>query len=338
MHGGDIYRNCVSLDFSVNVNPLGTPETVKDSLHKAVALCGCYPDIHAKRLKQALCGELSLPETFLAFGNGASELFPAIAHAVKPGKTLIPVPSFSGYERAVHAAGGNIRYLPLKRRTGYLPGEDLLEALSGETDLLFLANPNNPTGRLVGKEYLIRLLDVCRRKNIRVVLDECFIEFCGEGHSLLGELKTFDNLLLVRAFTKIFAIPGVRLGYLACSDTELVGRIREQLPEWNLSVFAQEAGLACMGQETFLRKTAAYVREERRILAQRLSRMGFEVFPGEANFILFYSEKNLFESLLQQGILIRDCENFRGLSKGFYRVAVRSRQDNERLAEALERV
>lgn len=338
MHGGDIYRNQVSTDFSVNVNPLGMPEAVASALHEAVEMCGSYPDMETDKLKKVVSNMLFVPEEYLLFGNGASELFMAIVHAIKPHKTLIPVPSFYGYEYAAEAVGEEIVYYPLRERMDYLPGDDLLEALTEDVDMLFLANPNNPTGRLMGKEYLKKLLGICKQKNIMVVLDECFIDFCGLDCSMLSELEAYDNLLLVRAFTKIFAIPGVRLGYLIGVDVSLLNRVKRQLPEWNLSMFAQAAGSVCAGQLAFVEKTVDYVRKERQFLTSRLRQMGLQVFPSEANFILVHSGRRLYEGLLEQGILIRDCENFRGLSKGFYRVAVKSRKDNETLLKAMERI
>ncbi len=338
IHGGDIYRNRVRLDFSVNVNPLGTPDVMKTALKAALKLCGSYPDMEAEKLKKAVGGMLCVPEEYLLFGNGASELLMAVVHGVRPRRTMIPTPSFYGYEYAAKAADSEIVYFPLKEQTGFLPGEDLLDALTEDVDLLFLANPNNPTGRLPEKAYLCRLLDVCRQNKIVAVLDECFIEFCEEGRSMLSELENYENLVIVRAFTKIFAIPGVRLGYLLCSDPTLLNRIKRQLPEWNLSVFAQAAGSVCGECRDFLGKTAAYVRAERKFLAERFAKMGLRVFPGDANFLLVCSRKNLYEELLRQEILIRDCENYRGLSKGFYRIAVKSGQDNEALIKAMEQI
>lgn len=134
--------------------------------------------------------------------------------------------------------------VPLKKEEDFLPGEELVLALQEDAELLFLANPNNPTGKLMKPAYLENVLEVCKEKNIYVVLDECFIEFCEKENSMVQRLSTYRNLLIVRAFTKIYAIPGVRLGYLMCSDKELLQKIRGQLPEWNLSVFAEAAGIA----------------------------------------------------------------------------------------------
>lgn len=335
IHGGDIYRNQVRMDFSVNTNPLGIPEEVKASLHQAVEHCMQYPDIEAEQLKEALSRELSVPKEYLLPGNGASEIFLGIMHALRPKKVILPIPSFYGYEYAAKAVESEIICVPLKKEADFLPDEELITALDADAQLLFLANPNNPTGKLMSREYLEKVLKVCKERDICVVLDECFIEFCENGISMVSELSTYHNLLIVRAFTKIYAIPGVRLGYLLCSDEALLNRIRGQLPEWNLSTFAQAAGVACLKQNGYIRRTAEYVAEERKCLTEGLESLGVQVVHSEVNFILCYSEKPLYEALLKKGILIRNCENFNGLSEGYYRIAVKCRKENEILQKAI---
>lgn len=334
-HGGDIYRNQVVLDFSVNVNPFGIPKAVKTALRKAVENCCEYPDITAEKLKGAVSKHLAVPQEYLLFGNGASELFMAIVHALRPKRTVIPVPSFYGYEYAAGAFTGEIVYYPMKEKDLFCLTDDIFDVLTEEVELLFLANPNNPVGNVLEKERLRALLRHCREKGIYVVLDECFIEFCGRDASFLPELEHFENVMLVRAFTKIFAIPGVRLGYLVCCSSSLLERIGRQLPEWNLSAFAQAAGAVCAGETAFVEETAEYVRKERQFLTENLQKMGIRVFPGEANFLLLHSGKMLYEGLLEQGILIRDCSNFRGLKEGYYRIAVKNRSANKVLLERL---
>ena len=337
IHGGDIYRNYVKSDFSVNINPLGIPEEVKTALNNAVAMCGRYPDPEAEALKRAVAAMLAVPEEYFLFGNGASELFMAIMHGIKPKKTVIPVPSFYGYEYAAEAVGGEIVYYEMRREDAFGLTQDFYSVLTEDVELLFLANPNNPTGKLMRKEEIIRILEYCKDRGIYVVLDECFIEFCGRKTSMISEYARFDNLILVRAFTKIFSIPGVRLGYLVCSDSALLRRIKRQLPEWNLSVFAQEAGRVCAGQADFIAETESYIRREREYLVSGLRDKGYTVYPSEANFVLICREEalreewreKLYDKLLAKGILIRDCENFRGLGRGYYRIAVKSRAEND---------
>lgn len=335
IHGGDIYTNKVKIDFSVNVNPLGIPKSVEDALHKAVYHCHEYPDINAIALKNALAKNLAIDKDYLLLGNGASEIFMAIAHTIKAKKILLPIPSFYGYQYVANAMESQIEYALLKEENGFLPGEDFFDKLKEDIDLIFLANPNNPTGLRLDKKYLIKILDICKEKNIFLVLDECFIPFCQKDQSLLSEIEKYKNLLIVGAFTKIYSIPGVRLGFLVTSNMDLNKKISSHLPEWNLSVFAQEAELACTKESAFIEKTASYVKKEREFLSEKLEDMGITSYPGEGNFILIYSEKPLYDLLLERGILIRDCQNFKGLSNGYYRIAVKSREENKILLREL---
>ena len=209
--------------------------------------------------------------------------------------------------------------------------------------MLFVANPNNPTGQLMGREYLQELLEHCGQQGITVVVDECFIEFCESGREqpkfLLREIGQYENLLLARAFTKSFAMPGVRLGYLVCSNAELREKIRRQLPEWNLSVFAQRAGIACAEQsEQYLQDTVEYVKNEREYLREGLEKLGIRVVSGEVDFLLLYTTQPIYDSLLAKGILIRNCENFRGLGEGYYRIAVKKHEENEVLLQELAQI
>lgn len=336
IHGGDVYKNQVDLDFSININPLGMPEIIASALHRAVEMAVRYPDPSSEGLKKAVCQMLqkengwSISRSSLLFGNGASELFMAIIHGIKPQKTVIPIPSFYGYEYAAQAGKGEIVYYK-----GDIFTDSLTQVLSGRPDLLFLANPNNPTGKQISKERLLSLLHRCQKDKIIVVLDECFAPFCAEDISLLPEAGSFDHVIIVRAFTKIYSIPGVRLGYLVCTNPVLIEKIGNQLPEWNISCFAQAAGSACAGLDGFVKQTAAYVKTEREFLEAGLKREGITVFPGSANFILIHSEIPLYQMLLEKKILIRDCENFRGLEKGFYRIAVKTRKENEILLKMI---
>lgn len=335
VHGGDIYRNHVRIDFSVNINPLGVPKGVEDALYRAVGHCREYPDMTCEALKKAVGAMRAVREDCLLFGNGASELFMAAVHAIKPQKILLPVPSFYGYEHAARAAGAEIRYFPLREEEGFALPERLKDALNSGIDMLFLANPNNPTGTLTGREYLRGLLSLCREKGIWVLLDECFIDFAERGESMLPELETYDKLLIIQAFTKIFSIPGVRIGYAACSNAGMLEKLKRQLPEWNLSAFAQEAGIACAGEVDFIEKTKCYVADERKYLTEGLRRAGVLVYGSEANFLLVHSERPLYCSLLEKGLLIRDCKSFTGLPEGYYRIAVKSRRENEELMKVI---
>lgn len=335
IHGGDIYTNQIEYDFSVNINPLGVPEEVKAALHDAVNDCSNYPDISSEKLKNAVSEMLSVSKDYLILGNGASELFMAIIHAIKPEKIVIPIPSFYGYEYAAKANNGEIIYYETKDYNDFGIRDDILSILTDDIDLLFLANPNNPTGNLIDREILLKLLRHCQEKNIYLVLDECFIEFCSKELSMINKIDTFKNLIIIRAFTKIYSIPGVRLGYLISSNTSILNMIKNQLPEWNISVFAQKAGLECARQTGYIDQTIKYIDEERLFLIKELENVGFKIISGNANFLLIYTEQPLYDQLLEKGILIRDCSNFRGLSKGYYRISIKTRRENEILLKAI---
>lgn len=332
-HGGDIYRHEVEVDFSVNVNPLGMPERVREALLCAVDHSGTYPEPGNHTLGRAIGHSKGVPEQWIVCGNGASELLMAVVHALRPRRTVIPVPSFYGYEHAVAAAGGETVFYPLREQRQFSYDSNLYEVLTPETELLFLANPNNPTGRLTDPGFLRELFAYCKRQKIRVVLDECFLELCGEEgrYSFLPNLGKFPNLMVLRAFTKTYAIPGVRLGYLACSDRAMTDCVRAQLPEWNLSLFAQRAGLAALGEQEYLARSVALIGRERKRLAEGVRGCGIQVYEGSACFLLLKSRLPLYQGLLQKGILIRDCANFRGLGESFYRIAVRGEADNQKL-------
>lgn len=298
-------------------------------------MCGKYPDMEAERLGEAVSTFLGVPKEYLLFGNGASELFMAIVHGIKPGKVVIPVPSFYGYEYAAKSVDCDIIYYEMKQENNFCVTEDMNRILTEDVDILFLANPNNPIGNLLDIEMIKKLLLHCRDKGIYVVVDECFIEFCGNQFSLLPESRKFEHLILVRAFTKIFTIPGVRLGYLVCKSRAVHTKIASQLPEWNISCFAQEAGCICAKQAEFISETKNYIEKERQYMAKRLMQLELKTFPSMSNFLTIYSDKPLYEKLLKRGILIRDCSNFRGLGKGFYRIAVKNRNENMILLENL---
>ncbi len=342
IHGGDIYRNRVCLDFSVNGNPYGIPAGVREAISGSADLCEHYPDIRSEALREAIGSFYGLSPEKILCGNGASELLMAVVHAVRPEKTVIPVPSFYGYERAACASGGEIVYFPMAEEHNFsLTDEEdmrsLIRQLDSGVSLLFLANPNNPTGICIPQGLLAALLSHCRENNIVVVLDECFLEFTpkGEARSCLGKEDIWPNLIVLRSFTKIFALPGVRLGYLSCADPILLDKIERQLPEWNVSIPAQQAGIAALKETDWLAEAVCYVEGEREYLANGLCGLGIRVYPSEADFLLFYTDAPLYRLLLNEGILIRDCSNYRGLREGFFRTAVKKREENTQLLEAI---
>lgn len=338
-HGGDIYRNQIRLDFSVNTNPLGMPDPVKEALHQAVEEAENYPDIRAQALSAAVTEQLQVRKEQLVFGNGASELFHAVLHAIKPSKILIPVPSFLGYEEAAKAIDCEVIFYEMKKEENFCLSDRILDVLDENISLVFLANPNNPVGNLVEPELIFQIAEKCRQCDITLVLDECFMELTGkeQTYSFLKRLDEFPNVVVIRAFTKLYAIPGVRLGYLVC-EQNLAEKIRLQLPEWNLSVFAQRAGVAAIKEQEYIVRAVVCIQTQRQFLLEELRAAGCSVFDSDADYLLFYSEMPLYELFLQRGILIRDCSNFRGLQRGYFRIAVKSEEQNRMFAEVLREI
>ena len=339
VHGGDIYRNSITLDFSVNVNPLGMPESVRNAIVSAADHLDAYPDPYCGELRAKLAETMHIDEDWILCGNGAAELIYQFIFAVRPKKTILPVPSFADYEAALKAADCAPTYYSLKREEGFLLTEDILSAIDEDTDMIMLCSPNNPTGRLVSRDLLERILERCRDTGTWLFLDECFGELTDtETPSLADMLRPGDRVFLLRAFTKIFAMPGIRLGYAVCPNSELVDRICIQSQPWNVSSLAQAAGVAALDCEGWAETTRALMRKEKDYLSRELEGMGISVLHSDANFLMLSGVPGLYDRLLEKGILIRNCENYHGLGEGDCRIAVRTHEENEVLIETVREV
>ena len=348
-HGGDIYTNRgIELDFSVNLNPLGPPEQVRSALRDMPDLLVCYPDPYCRELRRALAERLGVPETYILCGNGASELLQAAIQAIRPAKVLIPVPTYQGYERAALAAGAEVVFRQLERKNGFRITEDILEDIEAlprgsilficnpnnritedilediealpRGSILFICNPNNPVGNCIREDLLQRIAEKCRRAGIYLIVDECYLELVPgeEARSMRRFLSANPYLVIVRAFTKTYAMPGVRLGYLLAADKALLEKIRLQQPEWSVSMLAQCAGLAALSLDrvasvnercgtdreegdgangepdrknadstSYLTTALQVIHDERDYVCQRLRNLGAHVYDGEAGFVLF---------------------------------------------------
>ena len=226
----------------------------------------------------------------------------------------------------------------LKEEDGFLPARELLDALNENTDFLILANPGNPLGSLMDRELLKDIIETCYKHNIRVVLDECFIDFTGSNNSVIDLIEDYPNLCIIRSFTKIFAIPSVRIGYLICSDTDFVEFVKSHLSEWNVSGMAQAAGIACTESEDYVARSVEFVKKEREYLYSEFDRIGIKYFKSDCDYILIKDSRRLDEELLKNNVMIRNCSNFRGLGKEYYRIAVRTHEENETLIGLLNEI
>lgn len=339
VHGGDIYRNQNVTDFSVNSNPLGPPEAVTEALRRCVAEIVHYPDVRCQRLKEAISRWEGVGLEEILCGNGAAELFFAAVWAARPRKALLTAPAFAEYERALRAAGAQIVFHDLKETQEFCIDEEFERKITSQIDLVFLCSPNNPTGQPVEKERVRRILERCQECGAVLILDECFVDFLDEPERFeaMGLRKTYPNLVIVKAFTKIFAMPGLRLGYAVCADPEFLRKMGETLQPWNVSLMAQEGGVAAISQaEEYVAATRRAVARGRTYLRDNLERLGFRVYGSHANYLFFKGKPGLYERALEAGFLIRDCGNYRGLEAGFYRIAVRTPEENARWIEWLK--
>ncbi len=341
-HGGDLYTAQAVfpgeiLDFSVNVHPLGTPTEVLQAAERAIALSGRYPDPGCHALREAIGAMDRVPPDWILCGNGASELIFRLAQGLRPGRILLTEPTFLEYRAAFAAVGSEISTFPLREEDGFDLGEGVLQAIDPEVELVLLCNPNNPTGRRIPEGLLQRLLRRCNALGVTLVVDECFLPLTTDGVGLSAYLAEHPGLVLLRAFTKSYAIPGLRLGYCLCSDTTLLERLEECGPAWSVSLVAQEAGIACCRLPEWAEAGRVLLAQERPLLEDGLERLGLTVVPSHTNYILFRraGDTTLKERLLALGILIRSCGNYPGLGEDWYRIAVRRREENDRLLQAI---
>lgn len=344
MHGGNIYGNEIEYDFSVNLNPLGPPDAVREALAAALNHVEEYPDPEYRELRRALANYRQLAEEQLVLGNGASELIPGIIRALAPKTCMVTAPCYSGYETALNAAAPSCRIhrIFLREEDDFTLPENICQEIARvKPDLLILTNPNNPNGKRISANRLRTIADACRTAGTVLLMDECFLALSGgDVDSLIHRIgeEGLPPTVVLRAFTKTFAIPGVRLGYAVCSGS-LAARIQRELPEWNLSVFAQYAGLAALEPSGYIAASVEMIAREREYLLEELEKLGLRVFPSDANYILFQSrDRELHQKLLDKGILIRDCRDYHGLTAGFYRAAVRTRRENTALLRCLRNI
>ena len=337
-HGGDIYRNRNVIDFSSNCNPFGAPEGVKKAIADSVEKIGNYPDTECTELRKAISAYEEVQREYILCGNGAADLIFAAASAVKPAKALVTAPAFAEYSQALTASGCSIKEYFLKEENGFEVKEDILEYITEDIDMMFLCNPNNPTGVVTEKELLLSILKKCREKNVILVLDECFNDFisCPSTYTMKDCLKEYDNLIILKAFTKKYAVAGLRLGYAITGNRGIIDKMKAVMQPWGVSVPAQEAGIAALKEEEYVKKSMEYLSKEKDFLKDSISEVGFKVYGSEANYIFFKGTDDLYDYCLERGILIRDCSNYDGLEKGYYRVAVKLHEDNMKLIRLMK--
>ncbi len=340
IHGGNIYRYSEAEDFSANINFRGMPEKVEHAALQAVSRSVHYPEPESR----SLCGKLAARENVeaenLICGNGAAELLFLLVSAKKPQHAVLAQPCFFEYEQALAAASCEITHLTLSSETDFRIDESFTDRIPQDADLLILGNPNNPTGQLIPADILEQILAYCRERNIFLVMDESFFDFLAEEDRRATiectEYISRQELFVLKSFTKMYAMPGLRFGYGISGDRALIEQMKQLTQPWNVSLPAQAAAEAAAEELLFARETAERTAQNRKKMYTELMNAGFPVYPSCTNYLLFRGEPDLGERCLERGFLIRDCSNFRGLKPGYFRICIRSEQENERLLEVLK--
>jgi len=350
--GENIYRLAEELkiqerkviDFSTPVNPLGVSKKVKAEIRKHVKYLHNYPDPEAKRLTRRLAQYHGInPETILC-GNGSTELIYLITMVLKPQRVLIPAPTFSEYERACKTSDkSHITSFKLIKENNFdIDPDEFISLLTPHSslnfDMVFLCNPNNPTGRLLRREDVKKIADPAREMKCYLVVDEAFIDFSPD-ESIIKDVENNPYLIMLRTMTNFYALSGLRIGY-GVFPQHLIARLKEYKEPWTVNSLAQRAAVAAIKDKVYKGETCRLINEEKRFLEKSFMKMGVEFFPSNANFYLLKikSAHEIYHHLKRKGILVRDCSNFRGLDNTYLRIAVKLHKENTILIKELTEI
>lgn len=359
-HGGNIYKIFREknidkiLDYSSNINPYGLPENLKKEIFEKLFVLERYPDPDYIELREKIAEKNNLNIENIIVGNGATEIIFLFMKILSPKKVLIVSPTFGEYERAIKAStlandSLEINYFELKEAENFVLNVKNLETeLENNYDLLILCNPNNPTGQFLKLKKLEEILKICEQKNTKLFVDEAFVEFVEdwENESIINSKENKENLFVIRAFTKFFAIPGLRLGYGICFNNNLLKKMLEKKEPWSVNNIADLAGKTVLDDENYIQKTKEWIKDQKKYMYENLNKIeGLRAYKTEVNFILLKIEDNLLEKgldvknlrkkMLEKGILIRDASNFIYLNKHYFRLAIKDKLNNEKVIETL---
>ncbi len=346
VHGGKHYLQSSNtlIDFSTSVNPLGPSPRVKEVIVKSIDAIAEYPDNSCRRFRRAAAEYIGVDDSCIVVGNGSSELIYLIADAflAKDDTALIIQPTFSEYERASIKNSAKVEHLSLPLGFEF-KGEhiDMLDEHMNGARLLFICNPNNPTGSVIEREMLLRIVERAYDKGVMVVLDECFMEFSSVDCSLARYVEEFNNLIVLRSLTKAFGFAGLRLGY-CLADSKLASVLADAKVPWSVNALAEAAGVEALNDREYIEMSKVILSRERDYMHRMLEGIGYYPLRSSVNFFLVrihdgMNSTLLRDKLLHKGMLVRDCSNFHGLEDGRYiRIAPRLRAENELLIDAME--
>ncbi len=348
MHGGDIYSLAESLgiperkvvDFSSSINPLGVSRKIKAELRRHMKYLYHYPDNECRRLRRYIARHTGVDEVRIVCGNGSTELIYLTVRALKPEKVLIPVPTFSEYERAVRTniPDCSIEYLYLDEEESFRLTPDRLSSVLNDHDMVFLCNPNNPTAHSISLEDMERIISLCEERGCTLVIDEAFIDFDPEN-AVTGLVRDSSSTIVLRSMTKFYALSGLRIGY-GIYPAGMIDRIRYYKEPWTVNSLAQRAGVIALKDKHYRRQSHEYLAREKSFLEKELDRLNIKYFPSAVNFYLIRHERasEIVMRLREHAILVRDCSDFVGLDSRFIRIAVRTHRENVLLIKGLKEI
>ncbi len=334
------------LDFSSSVNPLGASRKAIEAIKNSINLIPSYPDSSSTNLRNAIAKHYKgITKDNVVIGNGSTELIYLFADAFmqKGDAAIVPAPSFSEYENAVRKTGATVKHVKLNKNFQADPA-NFIRKMNKKVKVLYFCNPNNPTSILTSIDKLKEIIQEAFARSILVFLDEDFLEFVenGEEFSMIQNLKNFPNLFVLRSFTKIFGLTGLRVGYGIASEEITSIMLNTKIP-WNVNCLGQAASVAALEDEDHLQKTLELVKKEKAFMLDELKQLKvFKIYPPDANFFFIDTRNSgltgtqIKERMLKRGVLIRDCSSFVSLDEYFIRVAVKTRTENEKLLDALK--
>ncbi|MEE8185926.1 MAG: threonine-phosphate decarboxylase CobD [Thermodesulfobacteriota bacterium] len=350
-HGGDIWRIAKELgrqpgeviDFSASINPFGISVRALAAIKDSAGHLGHYPEPGAEAIRRELASYHNLPEKNIIVGNGSTEFIYLIPQVFRPEKALIIEPAFSEYRRALEVSGCKVDSYISAESNGFYPELDgLFAELERDYDILFLANPANPTSALLDKDTIMDIARRCHEHGTILVVDEVFIDFV-EEESIKEVAAIRDNLIVLRSMTKFFSMAGLRLGYIV-AHKEIISSFAHFSPPWSVNTLAIIAGVESLRDMDYIQRSKKWLRAEKSFVQERLEHIPYlKAYPSEANFLLVrimldgIKARDIQEYLLKEGILIRDCGSFTGLGEDFFRIAIRERVENKILLDKLER-
>lgn len=325
------------IDFSVNVNPFGPPDGIKDKWNKWFPLIEDYPDPEGRELLRLIAESEKLSISNILLGNGGAELIALLGRELSNTHVGIVQPAFSEYEKVTKASGCQVTYINQTAPDWELDFNQLAQSIA-ELDALFLCNPSNPTGTVKSLQVLRDLLYLCEENNCYLIIDEAFYDFQKDYEGIAELVVKHDRLIIIRSLTKMYAIAGLRLGYVLANES-MIDKLKSYQPEWSVNAIALEAGKECINESEYVKATQLYIQKERARLRDGLLAQ-YDLSDSQVNFYLLkdpalHNQRALLIFLLKKGLVPRHTENFPGLDGEWLRFAIRSETENNRLMGAL---